>query len=227
MLPAQREHSSSAADRGARIVIVESHPELALLLDYYLSAQGYRLELIARGDVAERHLSASPPDLVVLAWASPGVSGIELLRRLRRTPAGQRLPILLLATGRGRADAEHAIARGADDVATEPFTLGQIAGRIAALLREPASCMAGQDTSRDEVLPLNPMAQRLFDMFVENCGRALDRRRIHDNLWGHDVSFDRHAIDSHIARLRGVLRSQWRHDPISCMGDAGYRFDAP
>ncbi len=220
--------TEQGAARRASILVVESRSELSLLLDYYLSALGYRIELVERGDAAERRLAGWRPDLAVLDWASSGVSGIELLRRLRKMPTGDQLPILLLAASRDRRDAEHAIASGADDVVTDPYALGDTAARIAALLRvampHAAPAAVAQPAS---ALPLNPMTRRLLGVFSASAGHVLDRRHIHQSLWGPDVSFYRHTVDGHVARLSRVLVAQGRCGTITCHDEAGYRYDAP
>lgn len=162
----------------------------------------------------------------MLYWVTPGLSGIELLRRLRRKAADKRLPILLVASIRDASDAGFAISNGADDVVTAPFSLGEIPLWISALLRRPRTQDLAETQQKQDVvaLRLNPTTERLLAVLSGNARRVLARRQIHEILWGYVASFDKHALDVHIARLRQFLQCRLRVDPIECVGDEGYRY---
>src|ERR1700752_4669945 len=119
----------------ARILIVEDEEPLTLLLGYNLEAEGYSVETVMRGDEAEIKISESPPDLVVLDWMLPGLSGIELARRLRARPATARLPIIMLTARGEEGERVRGLATGADDYVVKPFSLPELMARVSALLR--------------------------------------------------------------------------------------------
>jgi two-component system phosphate regulon response regulator PhoB len=227
--------------RGLRVALVEDQPDVASLLHYNLAAAGFQVEVMTRGDDAEAKLQAQPPDLLILDWMLPGLSGIELLRRLRRWPRTQHLPIIMLTARTEESELVRALEAGADDFVPKPFSLKELLARADALLRRRAplkvsSVLAIGDivldreamriSRRGTVVRLGPTDHRLLDLFLSNPGRVMSRQEILDGVWGRDVFIDERTIDVHIGRLRKALLAAWESDPITTVRGAGYRLDA-
>jgi len=224
----------------ARILIVEDEEPLTLLLRYNLEAEGYTVEVAMRGDDAEVKISESPPDLVVLDWMLPGLSGIELCRRLRARPATARLPIIMLTARGEEGERVRGLATGADDYIVKPFSLPELIARIGALLRRAsperiaAVLRAGDielDRERRRVsrggreVPLGPTEFRLLEFLMQSPGRVFSREQLLDSVWGRDVYIDERTVDVHVGRLRKALNRGRTVDPIRTVRGSGYSLD--
>src|SRR5271157_162577 len=179
-----------------RILVVEDEIDVALLISYNLEAEGYVVESVARGDEAELRLAENAPDLVLLDWMLPGVSGIEICRRLRARDATRTLPIIMVTARREEAERVRGLAIGADDYVVKPFSVPELMARVRALLRR----------SRPERI-----AEKLTAGDLD-----LDRetRRVR-----------RAARDVHVGRLRKALSRGRERDPIRTVRGTGYSFD--
>jgi len=225
---------------GARILIVEDEEPLALLLRYNLESEGYDVETIARGDDADTRLREAAPDLVVLDWMLPGLSGIELCRRLRNRQETQSLPIILLTARGEENDRVRGFTTGADDYVTKPFSVQELMARIKALLRRSAPermsdiLISGEITmdrgahrvtrgSRE--VRLGPTEYRMLEVFMESPRRVLSRNQLLDRVWGQSSEVDERTVDVHIGRLRKSLIRGNESDPIRTVRGAGYVFD--
>jgi two-component system, OmpR family, phosphate regulon response regulator PhoB len=224
----------------ARILIVEDEEPLTLLLRYNLEAEGYTVETAMRGDDAEIKISESAPDLVVLDWMLPGLSGIELCRRLRARPATIRLPIIMLTARGEEGERVRGLATGADDYIVKPFSLPELIARIGALLRRAsperiaAVLKAGDielDRERRRVsrggreIPLGPTEFRLLEFLMQSPGRVFSREQLLDSVWGRDVYIDERTVDVHVGRLRKALNRGRTADPIRTVRGSGYSLD--
>ena len=224
----------------ARILIVEDEEPLTLLLRYNLEAEGYVVETVARGDEAEIRLSENPPDLVVLDWMLPGLSGIELCRRLRARVATARLPIIMLTARGEEGERVRGLATGADDYIVKPFSLPELIARIGALLRRAnperiaAVLKAGDielDRERRRVsrggreIPLGPTEFRLLEFLMQSPGRVFSREQLLDGVWGREVYIDERTVDVHVGRLRKALNRGRESDPIRTVRGSGYSLD--
>jgi len=224
----------------ARILIVEDEEPLTMMLRYNLEAEGYAVETAARGDEAEIKLAESPPDLVVLDWMLPGLSGIELCRRLRARPATARLPIIMLTARGEEGERVRGLATGADDYIVKPFSLPELIARIGALLRRSspervaAVLTAGDielDRERRRVqragreVPLGPTEFRLLEFLMQSPGRVYSREQLLDGVWGRDVYIDERTVDVHVGRLRKALNRGRGNDPIRTVRGSGYSLD--
>jgi two-component system, OmpR family, phosphate regulon response regulator PhoB len=224
----------------ARILIVEDEEPLTLLLRYNLEAEGYTVEVAMRGDDAEVKISESPPDLMVLDWMLPGLSGIELCRRLRARPPTARLPIIMLTARGEEGERVRGLATGADDYIVKPFSLPELIARIGALLRRAsperiaAVLKAGDielDRERRRVsrggreVPLGPTEFRLLEFLMQSPGRVFSREQLLDSVWGRDVYIDERTVDVHVGRLRKALNRGRTVDPIRTVRGSGYSLD--
>ena len=230
----------TAAAGSTRILIVEDEEPLTLLLRYNLEAEGYAVEVAARGDDAEIRLQESPPDLVVLDWMLPGVSGIELCRRLRARAETERLPILILTARGEESERVRGLATGADDYLVKPFSVPELLARIRALLRRAnptrvASLLQIGDIELDRDkhrvaragrdVHLGPTEFRLLEYLMQSAGRVFSREQLLDGVWGRDVYIDERTVDVHVGRLRRALNRDGARDPIRTVRGGGYAFD--
>ncbi|MBN8936280.1 MAG: phosphate regulon transcriptional regulator PhoB [Rhizobiales bacterium] len=225
---------------GARILIVEDEEPLALLLRYNLEAEGYEVETVARGDEADTRLREAPPDLVVLDWMLPGLSGIELCRRLRARPESKALPIIMLTARGEESERVRGLATGADDYIVKPFSVPELIARVRALLRRAspervADVLAHGDIELDREkkrvsragreVELGPTEYRLLEFLMERPGRVFSREQLLDGVWGSEVYIDERTVDVHVGRLRKALNRGREADPIRTVRGAGYALD--
>lgn len=222
------------------ILIVEDEEPLTLLLRYNLEAEGYRVEVVTRGDEAELRLRETVPDLVLLDWMLPGLSGIELCRRLRQRPETQRLPVIMLTARGEESERVRGLATGADDYVVKPFSVPELAARVRALLRRAspervASLLEAGDIALDREtrrvrrggreLHCGPTEFRMLEFLMEKPGRVFTRAQLLDGVWGLDAELDERTVDVHVGRLRKVLNRPRDRDPIRTVRGAGYAFD--
>jgi two-component system, OmpR family, phosphate regulon response regulator PhoB len=224
----------------ATILIVEDEEQLVLLLRYNLEAEGHAVDVAMRGDDAELKLKESLPDLVLLDWMLPGLSGIELCRRLKARPETERLPVIML-TARGEEDDRvRGLSTGADDYIVKPFSVAELLARVRALLRRVAPNAVADlltigDIELDRAthrvrragidLQLGPTEFRLLAFLMRSPGRVFTRDQLLNGVWGHDAYIDERTVDVHVGRLRRAVHLDGRQDPIRTVRGAGYSFD--
>jgi two-component system, OmpR family, phosphate regulon response regulator PhoB len=226
--------------KGLRVGVVEDNADLCVLLEYNLKSAGYAVQMMNRGDEAETCLNEHRPDILILDWMLPGLSGVELLRRLRRRAATKDLPIIVLTARTDKRDVIRALETGADDFLTKPFSVRELLARIEALLRRRvpkriASVLTVGDTEidrdamlvrrRGKIVDVGPTDLRLLDLFMTHAGKVLARQDILNAVWGQEAIIDERTIDVQVGRLRKALLTAWRTDPITTLRGAGYRFD--
>ena len=224
----------------ARILIIEDEEPLTLLLRYNLEAEGYDVDTTARGDEAEIKLKESVPDLLVLDWMLPGMSGIELCRRLRARPDTERLPIIMLTARGEESERVRGLATGADDYIVKPFSVPELLARIRSLLRRArpesvATVLTAGDLELDREkkrvsrsgreVHLGPTEFRLLEFLMQSPGRVYTREQLLDGVWGRDIYIDERTVDVHIGRLRKLLNPGREQDPIRTVRGAGYALD--
>jgi two-component system, OmpR family, phosphate regulon response regulator PhoB len=229
-----------AGTSAPRILIVEDETDVALLIGYNLEAEGYVVDSVGRGDEAELRLAESAPDLVILDWMLPGVSGIEICRRLRAREATRTLPIIMVSARREEAERVRALAIGADDYVVKPFSVPELMARVRALLRRSRPeriaerLYAGDlDLDRitrlvrrgDRIIHLGPTDFRLLEYLLERPGRVYSRAQLLDLIWGRSAEIDERTVDVHIGRLRKRLSKGRERDPIRTVRGTGYAFD--
>jgi two-component system phosphate regulon response regulator PhoB len=222
------------------ILVVEDEAAIAELLRYNLAAEGYRATVSATGEEAEMLLDEERFDLVLLDWMLPGLSGIELCRRLRRRDSTRNVPILMLTARGEESDRVRGLATGADDYLVKPFSVPEMLARVKALLRRAApqriadilkagdivlDRTAHRVMRRAREVRLGPTEFRLLAFLMENAGRVLSRQQLLDGVWGRDVFIDGRTVDVHVGRLRKALIRGSENDPIRTVRGAGYAFD--
>jgi len=224
----------------ATVLIVEDDAALAEMLRYNVAAEGFRV--LEAGTVAQAELAIAedPPDLVLLDWMLPGVSGMELCRRLRANPRTSAISILLLTARGEESDRIRGLATGADDYVVKPFSVTELMARIRAILRRASPNRAADvvavgdlrlDRSARRVMRgprevrLGPTEFRLLEYFLESPGRVLSRAQVLDGVWGRDAFVDERTVDVHVGRLRKALVRGREGDPIRTVRGVGYVLD--
>lgn len=224
----------------ASILIVEDEEPLTTLLRYNLEAEGYEVDTVGRGDEADTRLKEATPDLVVLDWMLPGLSGIELCRRLRARPQTRSLPIIMLTARGEESERVRGLATGADDYIVKPFSVPELLARIRALLRRAnperlANVLSIGDLDLDRekkrvsragrAVDLGPTEFRLLEFLMERPGRVFTRQQLLDGVWGNEVYIDERTVDVHVGRLRKALNLGHAGDPIRTVRGTGYSLD--
>jgi len=223
-----------------QITVVEDEEALSVLLRYNLEAEGYAVDTVLRGDEAELQLQEKVPDLLILDWMLPGLSGIELCRRLRSRPETERLPIILLTARGEESERVRGLATGADDYVVKPFSTPELLARVRALLRrvKPESISTllkcgdielDRETHRvyrrGREIRLGPTEFRLLEFFMASPSRVFSRSQLLDGVWGHDIYVDERTVDVHVGRLRKALNLSNMPDVIRTVRGAGYSLE--
>ncbi len=223
----------------ATILIVEDEAALTELLRYNLEAAGFGVLAVATGEDAEIILAEQAIDCLLLDWMLPGVSGIELCRRLRQHPKTKALPILMLTARGEEGDRVRGLSTGADDYVVKPFSVNEVVARVKALLRRAspdllADVLTVGDVSLDRAahrvmrsgreLRMGPTEYKLLQFMMEKHGRVLTRQQLIDGVWGRDGDVDERTVDVHIGRLRKALVNEGESDPVRTVRGGGYAF---
>ncbi|MEL6373162.1 MAG: phosphate regulon transcriptional regulator PhoB [Pseudomonadota bacterium] len=223
----------------ANILIVEDEPPIAEPLFYNLEAEGYRVRLATTGEDAQVLIAEELPDLILLDWMLPGVSGIELCRRIRSKPEWRHIPVIMLTARGEESDRVRGLSIGADDYVVKPFSLPETLARVKAILRRSAPERVAETLSMGDIeldraahrvmrgarpVRLGPTEFRLLEFLMESPGRVLSRAQLLDGVWGRDAYVDERTVDVHIGRLRKSLIRGEEADPIRTVRGAGYVF---
>jgi len=222
------------------VLIVEDEPPLVELLSYNLEKAGFQIHIARDGEEALLAVEERKPDLILLDWMLPYVSGIEICRRIRRNPETRNVPIIIL-TARGEEDDRiRGLDAGADDYVVKPFSPSELVARVRAVLRRtrPAfdkdSLTYGDITMdltthrvsrNDEPVDLGPTEFRLLRFMMEHPGRVFSREQLLDSVWGHDTYIEPRTVDVHIRRLRKAMNLPGTTDLIRTVRSAGYALD--
>src|SRR5271165_5009486 len=221
----------------AKVLVVEDEEPLSVLLQYNLEAEGFRVSLASRGDEAEVAVSEDPPDLIILDWMLPGLSGIELCRRLRAGKFATTIPILILTARGEEQDRIRGLTTGADDYVVKPFSVPELMARVRAILRRANPERLAQTREVERIaldresyrvtrngreVPLGPTEFKLLEFMMESPGRVFTRTQLLDGVWGRDVYVDERTVDVHIGRLRKAINRGKERDPIRTVRGAGY-----
>ncbi len=208
-----------------------------MLLRYNLESEGYLVEVVERGDEAEIRLQEHVPDLLVLDWMVPAVSGIELCRRLRMRSETERLPVIMLTARGEESDRVRGLATGADDYLVKPFSMPEFMARVKALLRRAkpevlSSVLKVGDVVLDREqhrvyrkkseIKLGPTEFRLLEFMMRHPGRVFSRTQLLDNVWGETIYIDERTVDVHVGRLRKAVNNGRMPDVIRTIRGSGY-----
>lgn len=223
------------------ILLIEDDLSLTELIRYNLEQEGFVVACSADGEEGLLLAEETPPDLVVLDWMLPNLSGIEICRRLRRGERTAAVPVIMLTARAEESDRIRGLDTGADDYVTKPFSIRELIARINATLRRTRPALTGQQLHYDDItldsathkvtrngvqIHLGPTEFRLLRHFMEKPGRVFSREQLLDGVWGHDVYVEIRTVDVHIRRLRKALETEGGKDVIRTVRAAGYALDS-
>jgi two-component system phosphate regulon response regulator PhoB len=223
------------------MLLVEDDPALAELVTYHFEREGFEVRRTPDGEEALLLAKEAAPDIVLLDWMIEGLSGIEVCRRLRRSPGTANVPIIMLTARGEEEDRVRGLETGADDYVTKPFSPRELVARVNAVLRRVRPALAGEALSYGDiemdtvghrvrrsgaVIALGPTEFRLLRHFLEHPGWVFSRERLLDAVWGHDADIEARTVDVHIRRLRKAINVDGGQDVIRTVRSAGYALDS-
>jgi len=222
------------------ILVMEDEDALATLLQYNLEKEGYDVAVASDGDEGMLQIEERIPDLVLLDWMLPKLSGIEVCRRIRNRPETRNLPVVMLTARGEETDRVRGLDTGADDYLTKPFSMVELMARIRAVLRRIRPGLADDRLNHGDIVVdrvshrvkragqevhLGPTEFRLLDHFMQHPGRVFSREQLLDAVWGSDVYVEARTVDVHVGRLRKALNLGDSPNPIRTVRSAGYSLD--
>ncbi|HEV7351903.1 MAG TPA: phosphate regulon transcriptional regulator PhoB [Brevundimonas sp.] len=222
------------------VLVMEDEDALATLLQYNLEKEGYQVVIAGDGEEGLVQVDERLPDLILLDWMLPKVSGIEVCRRIRGRPETRNVPIIMLTARGEETDRVRGLDTGADDYLTKPFSMTELIARIRAVLRRIRPGLADDRVGHGDIVidrvahrvkragkevHLGPTEFRLLDYFMQHPGRVFSREQLLDAVWGSDVYVEARTVDVHVGRLRKALNLPDTVDPIRTVRSAGYALD--
>lgn len=224
----------------AKILLVEDDPSLTELIKYNLEKEGYDVTVEMDGEEGLLSAQTHSPDLILLDWMLPNLSGIEICRRIRREKSTRNIPVIMLTARSEENDRIRGLDTGADDYITKPFSPKELIARIKAMFRRirPALSeqsleyagiemdLAARKITRDQTpIHLGPTEFNILKFLLENPCRVFSREQLLDMVWGNDIYVEARTIDVHIRRLRKALNEGGKADFIRTVRSAGYSLD--
>lgn len=219
------------------VLLVEDEPAQREVLSYNLAAEGFRVTTAVDGDEAMMFAGEEVPDLILLDWMLPNLSGIEVCRRLKMRPETRAIPVIMLSARAEEVDRVRGLETGADDYVIKPYSMVELMARARAQIRRVRPSTVGvtleygdirldPEAHRvyrgDKVLKLGPTEFRLLSAFMEKPGRVWSREHLLDRVWGRDIYVDTRTVDVHVGRLRKTLCAFGHEDPIRTVRGSGY-----
>ena len=222
------------------LLIAEDEDAISTLLEYNFTKEGFDVGIATNGEDAILMAKERVPDVMLLDWMMPHLSGIEVCRRLRRNAKTVNIPIIILTARGDEGDKITGLDFGADDYVTKPFSTPELLARVRALLRRSQPGILADvihqgdieiDTKAfrvrraDKEIHLGPTEYRLLDHFMHHPSQVFSREQLLDAVWGRDVYVEARTVDVHIGRLRKALAMPGKKDPIRTVRSAGYAFE--
>ncbi|WP_298906340.1 phosphate regulon transcriptional regulator PhoB [uncultured Aliiroseovarius sp.] len=219
------------------VLLVEDEPAQREILRYNLTSEGYDVTLAENGDDALILVDEVMPDLILLDWMLPGVSGIEICRQIKTRKETRTIPVIMLSARSEEVDRVRGLETGADDYVVKPYSVGELMARIRTQLRRTRPVSVGQKleytdivldgeshrvTRAGEPVKLGPTEFRLLTTLMEKPGRVWSREQLLDRVWGRDVYVDTRTVDVHVGRLRKALCRNGGDDPLRTVRGTGY-----
>lgn len=224
------------------VLVAEDEESLVELLTYNLKAEGFRVDSVVDGGDVMMRLDEELPDLLLLDWMLPNLSGIEICRQIRRNSGLRNLPVVMLTARGAEEDKIRGLDAGADDYLPKPFSVKELIARLRAVLRRTRPVLAERRIVRGSIeldldthrvnrdgadVHLGPTEFRLLRHFMEHAGRVQSRGQLLDAVWGRDAEVEERTVDVHIRRLRLAMNNDNGEDIIRTVRSAGYAFEAP
>lgn len=222
-----------------KVLLIEDDLSITELVRYNLERANYDIDTVADGEEGLYTAMQDTPDVILLDWMLPNLSGLEICRQLRRNESTANVPIILLTARADEPDRVRGLEMGADDYVVKPFSPKELIARIQAVLRRVRPALAGEDLVFEDIrldnvshrvtrdgtaIQLGPTEYRLLRHFMENPGRVFSREQLLDSVWGHNVYVEPRTVDVHIRRLRKALNASGK-DYIRTVRSAGYALD--
>ncbi|WP_039019704.1 phosphate regulon transcriptional regulator PhoB [Halocynthiibacter namhaensis] len=219
------------------VLIVEDEPAQREVLSYNFEAEGFNVRSAEDGEEGLLLISEEAPDLIMLDWMLPGVSGIEICRRLKARAETRNIPVIMLSARSEDVDKVRGLETGADDYVVKPYSIAELMARVRNQLRRSRPASVGEKLSFDDItldaeshkvwrgnepVKLGPTEYRLLSTFMEKPGRVWSREQLLDRVWGRDIYVDTRTVDVHIGRLRKALMKAGGDDPLRTVRGAGY-----
>lgn len=220
-----------------QVLLVEDEPAQREVLSYNLEAEGYAVRRAENGEEAMMLIDEAAPDIIILDWMMPLLSGIEVCRRVKSRPETRKIPVIMLSARSEEVDAVRGLDTGADDYVIKPYNLKELMARVRNQLRRARPSTSGDVLNFDDIalnsethrvsrgeqdIKLGPTEYRLLVTLMEKPGRVFSRDQLLDMVWGRDIYVDTRTVDVHIARLRKALTAQGGTDPIRTVRGTGY-----
>ena len=224
----------------AKVFLVEDEQSIITLVEYNLKKEGFKVSVSSNGEEALHEIKEQEPDLVLLDWMLPDLSGIDICRSLKKDKKFQDIPIIMLTAKGQEEDKVSALNAGADDYITKPFGHAELVARINALLRRSKPRVAEDKTVyedlvidriqrkvfRNEIqIDLGPTEYRMLDFFIKNPKRVYSRDQLLSNVWPDNINVENRTVDVHIRRLRKAINLDGTKELIRTVRSAGYSLD--
>ncbi|MCY3879891.1 MAG: phosphate regulon transcriptional regulator PhoB [Rhodobacteraceae bacterium] len=222
------------------LLVVEDDQSQQELLTYHFEVAGFSVATVANGNEVLSQIDRHSPDLILLDWMIPGISGLTLCRMIRNSRKGKDIPILMLSARTEEEDRVRGLEAGADDYVAKPYSLLELTARIRALLRRTRPVSSGKRLTYMEIeldpvqhrvfrsgtnIELRPTEYRILATLMENPGRVWTRMQLLDRIWGQDINVETRTVDVHIGRLRKALCADGGRDPVRTVRGTGYSLD--
>ncbi|WP_299363180.1 phosphate regulon transcriptional regulator PhoB [uncultured Paracoccus sp.] len=219
------------------VLVVEDESAQSEVLKYNLEAEGFQVVMAETGDEALMLVQEENPDLIVLDWMLPNVSGIEICRRVKADPQTRQIPIIMLSARSEESDRVRGLETGADDYVIKPYSVVELMARLRTQLRRTRPATMGERLSFQDILldagehrvfrggqqvHLGPTEFRLLSTLMERPGRVWTREQLLDRVWGRDIYVDMRTIDVHVGRLRKALMAHGGANPVRTVRGTGY-----
>ncbi|MGO4851180.1 phosphate regulon transcriptional regulator PhoB [Phaeovulum sp. W22_SRMD_FR3] len=229
-----------AANQAPCVLVVEDESAQREVLRYNLESEGFKVVMAENGDEALLLVAEENPDLIVLDWMLPNVSGIEVCRQVKANPETRSIPIIMLSARSEETDRVRGLETGADDYVVKPYSVVELMARLRTQLRRTRPATVGERLTFGDILvdateyrvwrggekvTLGPTEFRLLSTLIEKPGRVWTREQLLDRVWGREIYIETRTIDVHIGRLRKALMVNGGEDPIRTVRGVGYSLD--
>jgi two-component system, OmpR family, phosphate regulon response regulator PhoB len=224
----------------ASVLIVEDEEPIRQLLSYNLEAEGFRARAVETGEEVPQAVADERPDLLLLDWMLPGISGIEVCRLMRAKPETRSIPVIMLTARGEESERVRGLATGADDYIVKPFSVPELMARVRSILRRVNPGAVADELKLGDLkldrrtrrvmrgprdVNLSPTEFKLLEHLMQNPGRVYNRAQLLDTVWGRDIYVDERTVDVHVGRLRKSLSRGREPDPVRTVRGMGYSFD--